>query len=325
MTAAFETSAADFVDPAAGGPGDRPDLDLTVLGDDATPTDGDGRGDTRSWLDSLTDEDADSEDSTSMSLFEGDTGGLTLPQRRTLVTLLKHRFITASKQPTEWRALLEAEQQLRSRLNDLFLDLHIDRQRQVAFKRQATPEASGRFPTLLHDNSWTREETILLIFLRTRFRSERNDGADDVIVDREDLLGQVTAFRPAHATDVAGDNRKADNAADALKRAGILIKTNDEHRLLVSPVIEVLLPVDKLQQLLDWFIRQNNPIGAHPDVAPAETGEAGELRVDSDPSADVGTDDTDSPADMANMDSVDSEQIRPADDTTPHADEELAR
>jgi hypothetical protein len=121
------------------------------------------------------------------------------------------------------------------------------------------PEGGGRFPTLLHDNAWGREETILLIFLRACFRSERNDGADDVIVDRDELLERVAHFRPAHATDVAGDQRKTENAIDALQRTGILVKTSDEHRLLVSPVIEVLLPVEKLQQLLDWFRGRNDP------------------------------------------------------------------
>ncbi len=216
-----------------------------------------------SWLDTLTDDDAEPEEATSLSLFEGDTGELNLAQRKTLVTLLKHRFITAAKQPSEWRVLLESEELLRSRLNDLFLDLYLDRNRQVAFKRQAVPEAGGRFPTLLHDNAWGREETILLIFLRTRFRSERNDGAEDVIVDHAELLERVAQFRPSHATNVSGDERRTGNAIDALKRAGILVKTSDEHRLLVSPVIEVLLPVEKLHQLLDWFLGHNDPAAAH--------------------------------------------------------------
>ena len=220
-------------------------------------------GTTSSWLDTLTDESAEPEEATSLSLFEGDAGGLNLAQRKTLVTLLKHRFITAAKQPTEWRVLLDCEELLRSRLNDLFLDLQLDRNRQVAFKRQAVPEAGGRFPTLLHDNAWGREETILLIFLRTRFRSERNDGADDVIVDYEELLERVAQFRPAHATDVSGDKRKTENAIDALKRTGILVKTGDEHRLLVSPVIEVLLPVEKLHQVLDWFLGHHEPTALH--------------------------------------------------------------
>jgi Domain of unknown function (DUF4194) len=253
---------------------------------DVLETDADidtGAGTAPSWLDGLTDDAAEPDDSSSLALFEGDTGGLTLPQRKTLVALLKHRFITAAKQPTEWRVLLESDELLRSRLNDLFLDLHVDRNRQVAFKRQALPEAGGRFPTLLHDNSWGREETILLIFLRTRFRSERNDGADDVIVDRDELLETVTGFRPPHATDIAGDYRKTDNAIDSLRRAGILVKTNDEHRLLISPVIEVLLPVERLQQLLDWFINHNSHAAADPLSSDGSSGDdAFTLLVNSD-------------------------------------------
>lgn len=226
---------------------------------DPAPSDEADAGTTPSWLDTLTDDDTEPEESSSLSLFEGDTGELNLAQRKTLVALLKHRFITAANQPTEWRVLLDAETLLRSRLNDLFLDLCLDRNRQVAFKRQAIPEAGGRFPTLLHDIPWGREETILLIFLRTRFRSERNDGADDVIVDRAEMLERVAQFRPTHATDVSGDDQKTKNAVEALRRTGILVKTSDDHRLLVSPVIEVLLPVEKLHQLLEWFL-------GHPDA-----------------------------------------------------------
>lgn len=239
MTAAYSPDPDEFND-----------IDTMDSGVDA--------GSTLSWLDRLTDDDAEPEEATSASLFEGDTGGLTISQRRTLVALLKNRFLSAAKSPSEWRTLIESEELLRSRLNDLFLDLHLDRVRGVAFKRQAVPEAGGKFPTLLHDTAWGREETILLIFLRTRFRSERNDGADEVIVDRDELLERVAQFRPAHATDVSGDMRRTDNAIDALKRAGILVRTSDEHRLLVSPVIEVLLPVEKLHQLLDWFLARND-------------------------------------------------------------------
>lgn len=232
------------------------------------------------------DDEADPDDSSSLALFEGDTGGLTIAQRMTLVALLKNRFITAARNSTEWRVLIDSEELLRSRLNDLFLDLHLDRHRQVAFKRQAVPEGSGRFPTLLHDNAWGREETILLIFLRTRFRSDRSDGTDEVIVDRDELMETVAAFRPAHATDASGDHRKTDNAIDSLKRTGILVKTTDEHRLLVSPVIEVLLPLEKLHQLLDWFMSHNDP------GAEAGYGDGLTLLVDSDATDDGTTDES---------------------------------
>ncbi|HEY3715720.1 MAG TPA: DUF4194 domain-containing protein [Jatrophihabitantaceae bacterium] len=153
-------TAANSPDPDDRDDVDRPDI-LERGADDVAGADA---GSTPSWVDLLTDDDAEPEEATSASLFEGDTGGLNIAQRKTLVALLKNRFITAAKSPAEWRTLIDSEQLLRSRFNDLFLDLYLDRVRGVAFKRQAVPEAGGKFPTLLHDTAWGREETILLIF-----------------------------------------------------------------------------------------------------------------------------------------------------------------
>lgn len=193
----------------------------------------------------------------SFSLFEGDEGGLTPAQRRTLVLLLKHRYVSAALYPSEWRTLLASERLLKSRLNDLFLDLHVDRHYEVAFKRQAVAEGGERFPTLLHDISYTREETILLVLLRQRFRSERANGHDIVIVDRDNLLDNVAHFRPDYATDRSGDARRASAAVDSLVKSRVLAKTSDPDRFRISPVIEVLLPVERLRELLDWLVEQN--------------------------------------------------------------------
>ena len=161
----------------------------------------------------------------------------------------------------------------------MFLDLHIDPDAQIAFKRQAVPEGEGRFPTLLHDIAHTREETILLIFLRQRFRSERADGADAVLLDREELLDAVTRFRPPDANDRSGDARKVENAILSLQRSGILLKTADEQRLRVAPVIEVLLPLPRLHELLDTLLTLNG-------TAPADdtdgAGRTAELDLDLD-------------------------------------------
>jgi len=205
-------------------------------------------------------------DSPSFSLFEGDEGGLTVEQRRTLVLLLKHRYISAALQPAEWQTLLRSESLLKSRLNDMFLDLHIDRHYEVAFKRQAVAEGGDRFPTLLHDVSYTREETILLVLLRQRFRSERANGQDIVIVDRVNLVENVGHFRPEHATDRWGDARRAAAAVDALAKARVLLKTSDPDRFRVSAVIEVLLPVERLSELLEWLVSHNADPGSSADL-----------------------------------------------------------
>ncbi|MEU6720405.1 DUF4194 domain-containing protein [Nonomuraea sp. NPDC046802] len=204
----------------------------------------------------------------SLAVFEGDEGGLTLEQRKSLVSLLKSRYISCEQHPAEWRTLLESETIIKSRLNDLFLDLHVDRHYEVAFKRQAQPEGGGgRFPTLLHDLAYSREETILLIFLRQRFRSERADGRENVLVDHDDLLEAVARFRPPHATDRSGDANRARNAIDNIGKARILLKTPDQSRYRISAVIEVLLPIERLTELLQWLIGQN---GGPPIDAPDE-------------------------------------------------------
>ncbi len=133
-------------------------------------------------------------DEGSVSLFEGDEGGLEYPQRRTLVALLKQRFISARTHPRDWPVLVEHERVLRSRLNDLFLDLAIDREREVAWKRQAVSETGARFPTLLYDAAWSREETLVLVHLRDRLRAGQAGGDARVFVDREDIVDYVASF-----------------------------------------------------------------------------------------------------------------------------------
>lgn len=218
--------------------------------------------------DSIGDPDDPEGDSSTLALFEGDTGGLSLEARRALVTLLKHRFVSAHDSPTEWRVIQQNAASIKSRLNDMFLDLVIDPAAEVAFKRQAASDSGNReFPTLLHDIAYSREETILLIFLRQRFQSERNAGHEDVTVERDDLVAHVASFRPGHATNRSGDEARVNNAIDNLVKAKVLAKTNDSDRLRVSPVISVLLPLPRLHELLDWFMREN---GTTPEAATAD-------------------------------------------------------
>lgn len=189
-------------------------------------------------------------DPTSVSLFEGDEGGLEYAVRHTLVTLLKQRFISARTHPRDWRVLVDHERVLRSRLNDLFLDLAVDRTREVAWKRQASPESGGRFPTLLHDVAWSREETLVLVHLRDRLRAGLAAGDARTYVDREDVVEHVAGFRPAHATDAAADERRARNAVAGIVKAGLLIGAVGDDRYEISAAVEPLLPLELLQELL---------------------------------------------------------------------------
>lgn len=209
-----------------------------------------------------------SDESSSTALFAGDDGRLDLAQRQALVAVLKKRFITAVTDPKVWRTVTADPQILRSRLHDLFMDLHIDTEREVAFKRQVTPEGGGTFPTLLYDTPWGREETIVLVHLRGRLRNEQAAGNTRVFVEREDIFEAVEAHRPSTATDHAADRKRVIRAIETLTKTGLLIGASTSDRFEISAAIEVILPLEKLHELLTWMREESSaPANPSDDVA----------------------------------------------------------
>lgn len=210
------------------------------------------------------------EPTSSLSLFEGDEGGLQLEQRRALLALVKLRFITARTHPREWAALMDNPRAIVSRLNDLFLELVVDTEREVAFKRQAVPEAGGRFPTLLHDTAWNREETITLVFLRNRHFTDSARGEERSWVDVAEVVEHLLSLRPADATDDAGDEARARNAVASVYKAGLLLGPATAERLEISPAVETLLPLEKLVDLLSWLEEQAAAASPSGTTGPAD-------------------------------------------------------
>ena len=79
--------------------------------------------------------DHDSTPPTSAALYPRDTGALPMDTRLALCKLLTGPFIDAESR--HWTVVLRDEEILRSRLSEMFLDLMLDRDRRVAFTRQA--------------------------------------------------------------------------------------------------------------------------------------------------------------------------------------------
>jgi hypothetical protein len=204
-------------------------------------------------------------------VFPGDTGQLSANVRALLVTLLKRRYISAEDNPREWQLLRENEPALRTRLHDLFLELVVNREYEVAFKQQAVSETGDKFPTLLYDQAYSREETVALVLLRRELRRRQQAGSDTAFIDKQDLLDEIAAHRPESATDRTRDERAALNAIDSLIRMDLLVKTAQPDRYRIPTVLEVLLPVTKLTELLAWLSDQNAQDGQRSDAA--ATGE----------------------------------------------------
>lgn len=191
---------------------------------------------------------------TTPTLFDGDTGTLPRKVREVLLSLLKRPYISEETRKGEYQLIIEHEPALRTRLHDQFLDLVVDREHKVAYKRQAVSEGGEKFPTLLYDKTYTREETILLVVLR---RMLSGSNGDTVYVDRQDLLDAVERYRPETATDRTGDARAVANAIKNLGDSQLLLETNQPDRYVVPTILRALLDVRRLQLLLEWLQQTN--------------------------------------------------------------------
>lgn len=221
------------------------------------------------------------EDDLSPELAEGDASALYPEQRRCLHALLKNRYISADRHPDHWDVLLKDEGLIRSRLNDLFLDVQVEREQQVAFKRQLVSETGDPLPSLLRDVSHTKEETIVMTVLRQRLFAQRQEGDETVFVDRQTLLDEIADRWPEDLTNRSAALKRANTAIDGLAKAEVLLRKKDDlDRFRISPIIEVILPVEKLHELLAWLMVQNSADATEDEPTGGHTDRASELDLD---------------------------------------------
>lgn len=215
--------------------------------------------------------DPDKDPTSTHAQFDGDSGGLDPASRRALVLVLKNRFITARSHRTEFEALVRDAVLIQARLNDMYLALHIDHERQVAYKVQVQPETAGRFPTLLHSTTWPREEAILLVRVRALLRAGQAAGRTRVFVDRQDLMDHLAEITPPSDTDRVGVTRRTTRAIEALVSAGVLVGRKDASAFEIDTAVESLVSQSVLEQLLTW-IRSEIGDATEAGGGPATTG-----------------------------------------------------
>ncbi|TCN55993.1 uncharacterized protein DUF4194 [Rhodococcus sp. SMB37] len=179
----------------------------------------------------------------SPGLYPGDTGELDLDARRALVQLLKGPLITAAKHPEVWRTVIRDERVLRSRLADVFLDLVIDEDELLAFTRPADT-GDHKTPTVLRTERLTFMDTVMLLTLRHRLL--RAQPGDRVIVDFDEVVGQLEMYRAATSTDPVGFRRRVNSSWEKLKKYSLLAPTSTEGRMEVSPVLRQLFDADQV-------------------------------------------------------------------------------
>ncbi len=182
------------------------------------------------------------------TLYPGDTGHLQLDTRRVFVQLLSGPFLDGRRHSRLWPILARDETILRSRLSELFLDLVVDHDQQVAFTRQAEVGDLDA-PVLLRRSPLTFLDSVLLLFLRYRLTQADAHG-ERATVDADDIIEYLVTYERATNTDHAGFNKKAQASIEKMKKNSILQKIRgNENRFEVSPTLKLLFSAEEVQAL----------------------------------------------------------------------------
>ncbi|WP_222853776.1 DUF4194 domain-containing protein [Fodinicola acaciae] len=207
----------------------------------------------------------DNEESSDVDGLDGadaDQPGLPEDARRALVSLLRSRFVSRARQRQVWDALLAYEEEIRERLADLFLRLVIDRDLEVAFKRQEVEEDVPRL--LRREKPLSRDASFVLLFLRQEYAY--TDAADGpVVVNRS----QVDEFLRAYREEGDGDGARFQSRVNAAIRALadlqlLTVDPDADYLFTVSPVVVPLIGVDEVLRLEAAYRRELDMVGSAP-------------------------------------------------------------
>lgn len=181
-------------------------------------------------------------------LFQGDTGKLPARTRDVFVQLLNGPSVDGRRQSKLWAVLLRDQDILRSRLHDLYLELVIDADQQVAFARQIASDDND-FPVLLRRAQLSFLETALLLFMRQRLTVADAQG-ERAVLSQSEMLEHLGVFERAANVDHAKFERQKQGAVEKAKKLSLLQKIRgSEDRYEVSPTLKLLFKAEEIQAL----------------------------------------------------------------------------
>jgi hypothetical protein len=181
-------------------------------------------------------------------LYSGDTGQLPEEARRVLVQLLAGPSLDAKRHGNLWPALRRHEAEIRSRLAEMFLELVLDDDLEVAFTRQAdTAELDA--PILLRRAPLTFLQSVLMLYLR-HVLTEATARGERAVVAGDEMVEQMRLYEPADNTDRAGFEKRVRAAIEKMKEHSIISPVRgSEDRYEISPTLRLLFSADEIAAL----------------------------------------------------------------------------
>ena len=209
------------------------------------------------------------------ALFVGDTGALRLGTRRAIVQLLLGPSLDARRQSRLWPVLMRDEAVVRARLHELFLELVIDREQQVAFTRQVV-SAELELPVLLRRTPLTFLDSALLLFLRQRL-TEAEAQVERAVVSTLQMAEHLSMFQREATTDHARFGKQVQHAIDNAVKYSLLRRLRGaDDRFEVAPTLKLLFSAEEIQSLTRSYTAKAAAVedaGEGMDGAPEVEGE----------------------------------------------------
>lgn len=186
-------------------------------------------------------------------LFETDTGELPLDTRRSLMQLLAGPFISGKKHSKLWAALMRDEKVISSRLSELFLDVVIDRDQQVAFVKQVDSQGVDA-PTLLRRSQLTFIDSALILYLR-RCLTRADANGERAVVSTPEILDHLSVYESVTSTDHAGFIKRINASIEKLKKNNIMqLIRGTKDRFEVSPTLKLLFSPAEIISLTNLYV-----------------------------------------------------------------------
>ena len=194
---------------------------------------------------------------TENKLYNSDLGDLPLDTRRVLVQLLSGPSLDGRRHGKLWPVLLRDEAVIRHSLSNVFLDLIVDRDLEVAYTRQADTEDLDT-PKLLRNVKLTFADSILLLNLRQRLTQADSRG-ERAVVSEQEIMDDLGVFERAVNTDSFGFTKRIRASIKKMILRSILQKVREsDDRFEISPTLKLLFSAEVIEAMSERYQKMIN-------------------------------------------------------------------
>lgn len=184
------------------------------------------------------------------TLYDGDTGTLTGPQRRALAELIRGPYVSSIKTPEVFQTVSASREVLARQLDNLFLTLIVDDDAGVAYTKAWEVDVPDK-RALLRKSPLTFMDTVVILHLRRELVA--TSPTERTIVNEDEVFEATVPYQGQTTTDKTNPRKQFNASWNKMKRNSIVIDTPTEGRFEVSPVLRIVFSGEEIAAITESF------------------------------------------------------------------------